>query len=300
MDLVIERGYEAFSVEDIRARAGVSQAEFDARFTSLHDCLDGTYEANIAEFDQALVGPYLEAPSWREGLRAGAYGAAAHLRGHRRERRYGELRNGRGGPMELAARDRYLQRVVDLIGAGRFETGDPEAFGRATAEAALGSVYELLLKRLRETGGEDPGLAIVPEASCTSSSAPISVTRPHSRSWRSRRPTQRKTKPHTRVKASAARQLIPLCWRSWRSSRVEARTRRDDSRGCPLDATGFRASSSARTSATGSPPGSSPPSPSAATATPRSATSPPPPASRAAPSTPTSAPRTSASSPPST
>lgn len=151
IDLAIERGYEAFDVPDIVERAGASRAEFDARFSGLRNCLDGTYEANIAEFDQALVGPYLTAPSWREGIRAAIYGAADYLRDHRRERRYGEIRKLPGGAMEMASRDRYLQRMVDLIDFGRCELSDPDSISRTTAEGVAGSIYKLLLDRLAES-----------------------------------------------------------------------------------------------------------------------------------------------------
>ncbi len=163
IDLVIERGYAAVEADDLCARAGTSRAEFDVRFADCRDCLDRTYEANIAEFDRAVFGPYLRASTWREGLRAAAYGAAVYLIGHSRERLYGELRRREGGAVAEVARDLYLRRIVDLIDAGRFEARDPEAIGRATAEAILGSIYELVLKRLGRTDGKEPDMEIVPE-----------------------------------------------------------------------------------------------------------------------------------------
>jgi hypothetical protein len=54
--------------------------------------------------------------------------------------------------MEQAAWDCYLQRVVDLVDAGRDEVGCPEAVGRGTAEAVVGSINALLLRRLGEDG----------------------------------------------------------------------------------------------------------------------------------------------------
>jgi AcrR family transcriptional regulator len=155
IDVALERGYYAFEVSDIVERAEASRAEFDARFDGKVDCCDRTYEANIAEFDQALVVPYLHAPSWREGLRAGALGAAEYLRAHTREREYGALRKSIGGPMVQAARDLYLQRVVDLIDVGRCELDDPDALGRGTAEGVLGSINGLLINRLKESEGID-------------------------------------------------------------------------------------------------------------------------------------------------
>jgi AcrR family transcriptional regulator len=160
IDLAIEHGYYGFEVPDIVERANASRAGFDARFSGRTDCCDRAYEANISDFDHALVVPYLKAPTWREGLRAGAYGVAEYLTHHRRERRFGELRMREGGPMEQAARDRYLQRVVDLIDFGRTEMSDPEALGRSTAEGVLGSIHGLLLSRLKEEPG-GPGLEII-------------------------------------------------------------------------------------------------------------------------------------------
>jgi AcrR family transcriptional regulator len=161
IDLALERGYDAFEVSDIVERAGASRAEFDACFTGKRDCCDRTYEANIADFDQALLGAYLQAPSWREGVRAGVYGAAEYLRDHGRERRFGEIRMRFGGPMEQAARDRYLQRIVDLIDVGRCEMSDPNAISRTTAEGVLGSMHQLLLSRLKESDGDGPGPEII-------------------------------------------------------------------------------------------------------------------------------------------
>ena len=151
MDAAIEVGYHAVEVPDILERAGATREEFDARFRDLADCLDRTYEMNIAEYDDAMVVPYLAAPSWREGILAAIYGAAEYLRDHRRERRYGELRKDLGGGMEMAMRDRYLQRVVDLIDVGRCELDDPDSISRTTAEGVLGSIYKLLLDRLAES-----------------------------------------------------------------------------------------------------------------------------------------------------
>jgi AcrR family transcriptional regulator len=163
LDLAIERGYNGFDVDDIVERAGATRAEFDARFRDRADCCDLTYDANIAEFDRALVEPFLRAPTWREGIRAGVRGVTEYLPGARRERRYGELRLREGGPMELAAKDRYLQRVVDIVDAGRCELENPDAYTRKLAEGVVGSVYEMLLKRLTEAGGEGVGWEIVDE-----------------------------------------------------------------------------------------------------------------------------------------
>jgi AcrR family transcriptional regulator len=161
IDLAIERGYYGFEAADIVERAGVTESEFDARFRDRRDCCDRTYEANNADFDRAFVEPYLQAPTWREGLIAGTHGAVEYLRGGRRERRYGERRMREGGLMEQAAKDAVLQRFVDLVDVGRCELSDPDSLDRSTAEAVVGSVLGLLMRRLEETGGEGVTIDIV-------------------------------------------------------------------------------------------------------------------------------------------
>jgi AcrR family transcriptional regulator len=163
IDLALERGYNRFEIADIVERAGATRDEFDERFADRAECCHGTYDANIAEFDQALVEPYLRAPTWREGVRAGVAGVTEYLPGARRERAYGEVRLREGGPMELAAKDRYLQRVVDLIDVGRCELDDPDAYTRKLAEAVVGSIYEMMLKRVTEADGEGVGPEVIDE-----------------------------------------------------------------------------------------------------------------------------------------
>ncbi len=166
IELVLERGYGAVDVEAIVARAGVAREDFDRRFADKRDCCDRAYEANIADFDRAVLGAYLAAPAWRDALRAAAYAAAAYIATHPAETRYGEIAMREGGEMAQAVRDRYLQRIVDLIDAGRFETAHPDALSRSVAEGALGSIYGLLMKRLAEGAEAVIATELVPELMC--------------------------------------------------------------------------------------------------------------------------------------
>jgi AcrR family transcriptional regulator len=161
VDLAIERGYYGIDVPEIVERAGATQAQFDERFSDRRDCCDRAYEANNAEFDCSFVEPFLQEPTWRDGVRAGTFGTIEYLRGARRERRYGERRMREGGPMEQAAKDGYLQRFVDLVDVGRCELDDPDSLDRTTAEGVVGAVHGLLVRRLEETGGEGVTMEIV-------------------------------------------------------------------------------------------------------------------------------------------
>jgi AcrR family transcriptional regulator len=163
IDLTIERGYAALEVREIAARAGVEPAEFDRHFAGKEDCCLQVYEANIADFDQLVVGAYLRYESWRDALRAAAYAAAAYLRDHPREVQYGEIQMREGGEMAQARRDAYLHRIIDLIDAGRGELDDPGSLNRGVAEGALGSIYGYLLKELQAGAGTRSATEMVPQ-----------------------------------------------------------------------------------------------------------------------------------------
>lgn len=52
--------------------------------------------------------------------------------------------------MAQALRDRYLQRIVDLIDQGRADMDDPEALGRGVAEGVCGAIYSFLIHELQK------------------------------------------------------------------------------------------------------------------------------------------------------
>jgi AcrR family transcriptional regulator len=162
IDQVLERGYAAFDVDVALERAGFERAEFERRFSGKEDCCIKVYEANIADFDRLVFAAYAEHDTWRDGLRAAAYAAARYLREHPREVLFGEIQMREGGEMAQARRDAYLQRIVDLIDAGRQELDDPDAVGRGVAEGVLGSVYGYLVKELQSGMGTRSAEGFVP------------------------------------------------------------------------------------------------------------------------------------------
>jgi AcrR family transcriptional regulator len=166
IDLVLERGYAATTVEAIVERAGVERADFERRFAGKDDCCLKVYEAALADFDRSVVGAYLSHDAWRDRLRAAAYAAAAYLREHPREALFGEVQMREGTEMVQVHRDAYLQRLVDLVDAGRAELDDPDSVSRSVAETTLGAAYNLLLDQLQEGREMRPAGQVVPELMC--------------------------------------------------------------------------------------------------------------------------------------
>jgi AcrR family transcriptional regulator len=163
IDLVVERGYAATTIEAIVDSAGLDRADFDRRFAGKDECCLRVYEAQLADIDRRVVGAYLSHDAWRVRLRAAAYAAAGYVRDNPREVVFGEIQMREGPDMVQVRRDAYLQRLVDLVDAGRVELDDPDSLSRAAAERALGAVYTLLLRRLREGRGTRAATSVVPE-----------------------------------------------------------------------------------------------------------------------------------------
>lgn len=161
--LAAERGLQGASVAVVCERAGVEPAAFARDFAGLDDCAMQVYLANIAEFDRIVFAPAARPGPWRERLRRLAYATARYVRDRPLETRFDMVTMLSGGELAQAHRDRYVKRFVELIDEGRQELADPAASSPATAEAAFGSIYELLAKELQGGGGTDAAERIVPQ-----------------------------------------------------------------------------------------------------------------------------------------
>jgi AcrR family transcriptional regulator len=163
VDLVCERGDAALEVGEIVERAGVGRADFERRFADAGDCCTQVYEADIADFDRIVLSAYLRHPAWRDGIRAAAYAAVGYLQENPRRARFDAVQVREGGAMAQVARDRYMQRIVDLVDAGRQEMADPSSLSRAAAEAVLGAIYVFMRRRMGSDRSAGLAAEMVPQ-----------------------------------------------------------------------------------------------------------------------------------------
>jgi AcrR family transcriptional regulator len=163
LDLVTAGGPEAASVEAVVERAGVTREQYHLHFADSADCYVQLFWQFTADFDRAVFGGFDSACAWRDRLRTAAYGAARYMRDHPRETEFGITQMFAAGEMAQAYRERHLQRLVDLVDAGRQELPDPNSMTRAVAEGALGSIYETVSKQLQEGRGTRSATDFVPE-----------------------------------------------------------------------------------------------------------------------------------------
>lgn len=150
MELVVERGFEGTSADLVAERAGIHISTFERHFADLRDCCIQVYAANIDEFDRIVFSEVERAEGWRDRLRASAYAAVRYVDGRPVEARFNLIQMLTVGETAQALRDNYVERIIDLIDAGREELDDPAAVPRDIAAGAFGSVYEFLVKKFHD------------------------------------------------------------------------------------------------------------------------------------------------------
>lgn len=163
VETILERGFAAAEVEEVRERAGLSAAGFERRFAGLEDCVLAVYEHYIADFVASVQGAYEAEPGWRDSLRAAGYAASRWIVEHPGETRFGMVEVlGARGEMFRVRREQIFVWCGELIDAGRAEAADPDAVPPAAAVMAIGSIAEMLTNRLRSGRPAHPH-SVVPE-----------------------------------------------------------------------------------------------------------------------------------------
>ncbi len=80
--LATERGYEALTVADILATAGVSRPRFEAHFESVDDCFFAAVELGAAATVGEVQAAYRAGPSGSSGVARAIHALCAHLAGN--------------------------------------------------------------------------------------------------------------------------------------------------------------------------------------------------------------------------
>ena len=162
VDLVAEHGYEAASVAAVCQRAAVGRAEFDLRFADKEDCFLTLHEEIEAELCARLGSAYSGPASWHDRIWATGWAAMRFLEEDPVRARFFVVEVNGAGSAAQARRDRVLQRIADLVDAGRRELEDPESVSRCTAEIVAGAIYGTVLSKV-EAGCVERGEEFLPE-----------------------------------------------------------------------------------------------------------------------------------------
>ena len=142
VDVVLERGFPATTLEMVLERAGCGVEDFKRHFSDLKDCglqlLGGYSDDFIAQVEAA----YSSHDIWRDALRAAGYATVRWQRDHPRELRFGALELLWSGEMARVRIEATIEHFTDMVDAGRQELDDLDSVPRSTAEALIGQACD--------------------------------------------------------------------------------------------------------------------------------------------------------------
>lgn len=139
-----EKGYAKTTVQEIAARAGITQDRFHRRFGSKEACFARAYEGAAERLAAEMTEACREAPDWREGFQA----ALAELLRFVAEQPLTaralllEVRAARGGAWEK--HQEIVERLTAALETAREEPGGRAGASPMTAGFVAGAIEESL------------------------------------------------------------------------------------------------------------------------------------------------------------
>jgi AcrR family transcriptional regulator len=161
LDLVSTQGYEETSIEQIVDAARVNRAEFDRLFATKEECAIAVFDRALVVYDREVHDAFDSEPEWPASLRAAAYAAARWITANAREARFGIVALLWVGELAQVRREAAFQNFAAMVDVGRERAQDPEQVPEYTAEGVIGSIAEMITKRMQH--GEVSAYEFVPE-----------------------------------------------------------------------------------------------------------------------------------------
>jgi AcrR family transcriptional regulator len=161
LEMVIEQGYEATSVDQVADLAGVGRAKFGRYFGSKEECAIAVFDHFQADFETKVMAAYGSEPTWPDNLRAAAYAIADWSTENPRGMKFGTVEMLWISEAAQARRLHGFETFLGMIEAGRDVADDPDSIPSHTAGRLMGSVAEILTRRMQGKGFD--ARAFVPE-----------------------------------------------------------------------------------------------------------------------------------------
>jgi AcrR family transcriptional regulator len=162
IELIGDNGYASVTIEAICERAQAGRAHFDRCFADLEDCFLSIHDEVTAKFCDRVMSAYEVPESWHDRIWAAGWAAMRYFREDPVRARFLMVEVNGAGISAQAHRDRLMQRLADLLDAGRDELEVPGSVSRCTAEVAAGAIYGTILTKI-EAGWIDRGEEFLPE-----------------------------------------------------------------------------------------------------------------------------------------
>jgi AcrR family transcriptional regulator len=158
---VAERGYAAATIDDVVRGAGVSKKTFYEHFADKEDCFLAAYETASEELLERVREAHAIHDDWLARTRAGVRAYLRWLAAEPALARVFLIEVAAAGPRALerreALRDRYAEQLAELQRDAHLELPELAEPPVEIFHAVVAAVDDLVVRRLRETGGEDLG-----------------------------------------------------------------------------------------------------------------------------------------------
>jgi AcrR family transcriptional regulator len=156
------KGYEATTVDDVCAAAGVSRESFDRVFASKDECLGAAMESAVEEAWRALEGVFAPDKRWADGLRDGAVALLGMLAARPALAQLALVEAPAAGGRAALLHESARATVLDFLERGRAagEPGVPASAARGALAGAEALVMrEVLAGRAGQLGEQAPAIA---------------------------------------------------------------------------------------------------------------------------------------------
>lgn len=160
--LIGSHGLAATGVEALCEHARVSRRHFYRCFVDMEDCFLSVHDDVAAELCETVTSAYEGPVAWHDRVWAAGWAAMRFMREDPLRARFLVVAVNGSGSRAQSRRDRIVQRLVDLLDAGREGLEDPGSTSRCSAEVAAGALYRMLLDRV-EAGDVGRGVEFLPE-----------------------------------------------------------------------------------------------------------------------------------------
>jgi AcrR family transcriptional regulator len=160
MTVLREKGFDAATVAEICARAGVAETELPRRFTDIRLLALSVSEAYVGDFRARVDAAFKSEERWPDTLRAAAYETLRWIQDYPEATWWGTVGVLEAGEVARAHRDGAFAWASGLIDAGRQVAPDPAAVPAGAPLLAVGAIVETLGRRVQKKIPDDPVEAV--------------------------------------------------------------------------------------------------------------------------------------------
>ncbi len=156
MAVLHERGFNASSIAEYCARAGIAEAELPPPFRDKRILLLAVSEAYVEDFEGRVQAAFEAGGRWPDSLRAAAYETLRWVSDYPDAAWWGTVGVLEAGAVARAKRDGVFAWAAKLIEAGREVAPDPDAVPAGAPVLVVGAIIETLGRKTQGTIPDDP------------------------------------------------------------------------------------------------------------------------------------------------